>query len=166
MTARISSVTQGHKGDLGPLMRANIGKFGLVLALLVSACGNRGQENAGPDEFLILPGKPLQTPPSFSDLPDPTPGGSNITDPTPNADAISVLGGNPSALSLSGAPATDGALLTYTSRYGVDPDAGAVPKKRRRPGLFSGQALDPYKELERLRALGVKTPSAPPPSGG
>ncbi|PHQ96710.1 MAG: hypothetical protein COB40_07520 [Marinosulfonomonas sp.] len=143
-------------------MRVNIGKYGLVLALLVSACGNREKGSAGPDEFLILPGKPLQTPASFSELPDPTPGGANITDPTPVADAISVLGGNATTLSQTGIPAADGALLSYTSRYGVDADASVVIKKRRLFGRLGGHALDPYKELERLRALGVKTPSAPP----
>ncbi len=53
----------------------------------VRASGN------GPDEFAILPPKPLQLPENLVELPQPTPGGFNRTDPTPNDDAIVAMGG-------------------------------------------------------------------------
>ena len=69
-----------------------------VLAL--SACAGDGRlmnlvSDDGPEEFAILPTKPLELPPDLAALPDPTPGGSNITDQTPDADAVAALGGNP-----------------------------------------------------------------------
>lgn len=144
-------------------MRAIFGKIGLVMltVLLVSSCGNRAaqlQERDGPDEFAILPGKQLQAPANYSDLPIPTPGAVNLTDPTPGADAIAVLGGRVAATSQAG----DGALLAYTSRYGVEQRVSKKRGKISRFRLFASQLLDPYRELARLRAAGVKTPSAPP----
>lgn len=173
-------------------MWAALSRMGLALtvALTLSACGGKREPqllnlNAGsdtPDEFAILPGKPLQTPENITELPAPTPGASNLTDPTPKADAIVALGGNAAVLARSGIPATDRALLGYTGRHGTEADireqlAAAdldfrrrkdVPslyrlfKKSRYFKVYSSQALDQYLELERLRAAGIKTPSAPP----
>ncbi len=152
----------------------------LAMVFLVSGCGDGGNldnVNAvsdGPDEFAVLPGKPLQTPTDFANLPVPTPGGSNATDPTPIVDAVAALGGNPAAVSRTGIPAADSALLAHTGRYGVSTDirselAGRNPNRQRGRGFFGrlfngigGQALDKYRELERLRAAGIRTPSAPP----
>lgn len=156
-------------------------KFGWVISaiLALSACGGGGtleDMNAasdGPDEFSVLPGKPLQSPQDFANLPVPTPGGQNLTDPTPNIDAVTALGGR-SAVSRSGVPVADSALVSYTGRYGVAGDirtdlAPRNASRRSRTGflgrIFSGvggQVLDKYRELERLRAAGIQTPSAPP----
>ncbi|MGB8621497.1 MAG: DUF3035 domain-containing protein, partial [Paracoccaceae bacterium] len=46
-----------------------------------------------PDEFAILPNKPIEMPQDMAALPDPTPGGANRVDPTPEADAVAALGG-------------------------------------------------------------------------
>ena len=172
-------------------MQSNMGKIGLVFLVLLglSACGggrpgmlNLRGDKQGPDEFSVLPGKPLQTPGDYASLPPPTPGGSNITDPTPNADAVAALGGNPAALSATGLPASDGALLNYSRRHGVEASvraqlAAADAERREGTGLiptfgnlgnaryyrlYSRESLDQALELERLRALGIKTPSAPP----
>ncbi len=172
-------------------MRAAILKTGLALALVLglSACAGAGSRLAkpaanksGPDEFLVLPSKPLQTPANYTDLPEPTPGAGNLTDPNPRADAVAALGGNPARLQQSGIPAADGALLAYSARYGVAADIrsvlGAADKAFRRAqgalsifrwfsksryfAAYRGQALDQYQELKRLRAAGVDTPSAPP----
>lgn len=152
----------------------------LAVAILLAGCGGGGtlqSVNAvsdGPDEFSVMPGKPLQAPDSYSDLPAPTPNQPNLTDPTPNSDAISALGGRYAGATRSGVPATDQALLAYASRYGVASGIRADLAPRRpgqspRRGLFGrlfsgarGQALDKYKELARLRASGIQTPSAPP----
>ncbi|MFV2035595.1 MAG: DUF3035 domain-containing protein, partial [Halocynthiibacter sp.] len=70
--------------------------FAMMAMLVLSACGGREKTpdlmnirstSPGPDEFAILPGKPLQAPDDYTSLPEPTPGGSNLTDPTPQADA-------------------------------------------------------------------------------
>ncbi len=175
-------------------MRVNFYNFGLILGtvLLLSACANReprllniGASNSGPDEFAVLPGKPLTLPNNLTNLPTPTPGGANITDQTPNANAILALGGNPAGLTRAGVPASDGALLNHVQRFGVSPDVrrelsqADLALRRRQGALFfmrwlsknryfaayRGQSLDQNRELNRLRAAGVKTPSAPPNTG-
>lgn len=163
--------------------------IGVCLTALV-ACGggDRGVQqfrdaSNGPDEFTSLPVATLETPPSLTELPTPTPGGANLTDPQPRADAIAALGGNPAALGATAVPASDGALVNHVSRFGVSGDIRAtlaeedarLRTNRARfggGGLFSRvnpyfrvyarQALDAYAELARFRAAGVKTPSAPP----
>ena len=48
----------------------------------------------GPEEFTVIPVKPLQQPSDYVALPLPSSSVANITDPTPKRDAISVLGGS------------------------------------------------------------------------
>lgn len=153
----------------------------LAVALGASACAPKralspAAVTSGPDEFSIVPPKPLTAPTDYASLPAPTPGGSNLTDATPNVDAIVALGGRAPA-----ARGVDGGIVTYASRYGVDPNvratlavADARFRKARTaaPSLPWAQyryeraykrfALDPWAELARLRALGVVVPSAPP----
>ena len=136
----------------------------------------------GPDEFSILPTKPLQAPTDFAALPPPTPGGGNLTDPTPDQDAVAALGGDPAILRRTGVPATDGGLLNHAGRYGIDgsirPQLAAADLEYRRENdgrllerLFNVNVyfkayrryeLDQYLELARLRRLGIRTPAAPP----
>lgn len=161
--------------------------FGAVMAL--SGCFgsdktpelmNLRSSTQGPDEFAILPPKPLSMPEDLSALPEPTPGGSNLTDPTPNADAVAALGGNINA------GANAGALVTAASRYGVSSDIRAelaaddLAWRQKHNGRFlerlfnvntyfkayDEQLLDQQAELWRWRKAGAKTPSAPPPQDG
>ena len=150
----------------------------ILLAFVAAGCAGSGRYDDGPDEFQVLPSKPLQTPRDLTALPDPTPGGANLVDATPGADAAAALGGRRSAVVLAGLSSGDAALVNYASRYGVDPGVREelTGKNRRKRtggrgfflfrwlsgGVFGGQTLDPYAETERLRAAGVKTPSAPP----
>lgn len=160
--------------------------FGLFL--FVAACGGAAEPNLlnisqpraeGPDEFAVLPTKPITIPEDLSALPPPTPGGANLTDPTPEADAYAALGGNAAALSR---PAGDAALIGYTTRYGVAPGiretlaASDLEFRRQNDGrllerlfnvnvyfrAYESQSLDQYAELERLRAAGVRTSAVPP----
>jgi hypothetical protein len=164
---------------------------GLIVLMLVAGCADRNREpkllnlassTRGPDEFSILPTKPLQAPPDFTSLPPPTPGARNLVDPTPDEDAVAALGGNPAALSRGGIPGTDGAMVTYASRYGVQSnirqDLAAADLQYRRDNdgrllerlfnvnvyfkAYKKQELDQYRELERFRRAGVRTPAAPP----
>ncbi len=130
----------------------------------------------GPDEFAILPNKPLTQPEDYTALPQPTPGGANRADLTPLSDATLALGGNPAG------GISDGGLVNHVSRYGRD---GTIREQLASEDLefrrenngrllervfnvnvyykaYREQSLDQYRELERLRRLGVRTVSAPP----
>ncbi|MCV6586225.1 MAG: DUF3035 domain-containing protein [Marinibacterium sp.] len=159
----------------------------LTLALAVSACADRGLQTVvkngrGPDEFLVIPSKPLSEPESYTFLPAPTPGGANITDQNPEADAIAALGGNPAALNSTTIPGSDGALVNNARRYGSDADIRTVLAQedadfRKRRGRFaniklfnvdryadvySSQTLNADEQERRYRQAGVPTPAAPP----
>ncbi len=162
----------------------------LLVAGTLTACDRDGEpqlmnsasSNQGPDEFGILPYKPLQQPESFSELPPPTPFGRNRVDASPIADAVAVLGGDPAAASHDGIPAADRQLVSYTDRYGrqegIRAELAAEDLRFRRENqgrvlerlfnvnvyfrAYERMALDKYAELERFRALGVRTPAAPP----
>ena len=155
--------------------------------VLVAACSqddgprllNLEAANDGPDEFGILPNKPLQTPESLAGLPAPTPGGANRADPTPRADMIAALGGRPSVLNRSGG---DGGLVSYATRFGVAPGIRSqlatedLEFRKRNDGrllerifnvnvyfrAYEPFELDQHRELERFRAAGIRTPAAPP----
>ena len=161
----------------------------LGMALTLAACGGGSEEpnllnisqprGEGPDEFAVLPTKPLEMPQNMAALPDPTPGGRNRTDPTPEADAIAALGGNAAVLSRR---STDGALVAYSGRYGVDPNiraslaAADLEFRRQNDGrllerlfnvnvyfqAYESMELDQYRELLRMRRAGIRTSSAPP----
>lgn len=166
----------------------------LVLAMAVSACGGRDRDitlsrikntGNGPEEFNIVPGKPLQAPDSYRALPAPTPGGTNITDPTPRGDSVAALGGNPAALANTGIGQADGGLVNYANRFGVVPgirqtlarEDVEIRRKRGRVNIlnigrnddynlaYRRQWLDSNAEATRLRRIGVPTPSYPPEGG-
>ena len=173
---------------VGPV-RNGIGLAGLLAAgLLLAACDgqrpphlmNLRSDTRGPDEFGILPTKPLQMPGDLAALPEPAPGGASLTDPTPQADAIAALGGN--AAATARAASGDGAILATATRFGVAPDirttlaAEDLDYRRKHDGrllerLFAvtvyyraylPMSLDQEAELARWRAAGVRTVSAPP----
>lgn len=164
--------------------RAGIALANLIAFLVVASCGggnpqllNLSSANDGPDEFAILPSKPLETPTSYSALPVPTPGGTNISDPTPANDAIIALGGKPNA-----GTAGSAALMNHARRYGVDSNIRLTLAQEdlewrkandgrlleRTFGVnvyfkaYAKMALDQYQELERWRAAGRDSPAAPP----
>jgi hypothetical protein len=167
------------------MQAAKGGVLAATLMLALSACGgsedpqlmNLRSPSDGPDEFAILPPKPLQMPQSLASLPTPTPGGTNITDPTPEADAIVAMGGRP------GAGTNDTALVAYAARGGVESGirgtlaAEDLEFRRQNDGrllervfnvnvyydAYEPMSLDQHAELERWRAQGLLTPSAPPP---
>ena len=155
----------------------------LTAVLLISACG--GSEGGlirfspgsdGPDEFSVLPTRPLEMPKDMKALPVPAPGSANLVDPRPLDDAVIALGGRP------GAGATDPALLAASGRYGVDPSVRQTLasedeafRRSQSPRLlerlfnrsaydrvYGDQSTSSYQELERWRASQARTPSAPP----
>ncbi|MEI4488401.1 DUF3035 domain-containing protein [Frigidibacter sp. MR17.14] len=168
-------------------MRAGRTVLALTALLALTACAGDEKPNLmnlrseGADEFGILPTKPLEMPQDYAALPAPTPGGVNITDPTPEADAIVALGGRPDAAG-AGVPAADAGIVSATSRFGrteaIRGTLAAEDLKWRQEhngrllerifGMnryykaYSNQSLDQTEELERWRARGVRTVTAPP----
>ena len=161
--------------------------FAMVLTL--SACGDKEPQlmnlkatQSGPDEFSILPTKPLQEPESYKALPAPTPGGANRSDVTPMKDAVAALGGRPDRLDRTGIRSGEAGVVNYASRHGVSGSirnqlaAEDLEWRRDNKGrllerlfnvnvyyrAYTNMHLDQNHELERLRRLGVWTPSAPP----
>lgn len=159
-----------------------------LMLVLLAACGNTERplrdmraSGGGPDEFAVIPVRPLEIPQQLT-LPPPTPGGTNLSDPQPRAAAVAALGGSVAAQRIGGVPASDAGLVAQVGRYGVDPDIRAmlaaeddrILQRKRRTNIFNplnrdryfaayaGQVLDPYAELRRLRDLGVRVPNAPP----
>ena len=168
-----------------------------ILILIVAATGLAGcggyerditlrniqSAGNGPDEFAILPGKPLQEPPSYNELPVPTPGAANLTDQNPLGDGVAALGGRPERLQPQGVPAGDAALVRHASRNGVDPAireklAAQDKEYRTRKSRFTKfrivrqdlynkvykrETLNARREMNRYRrSTGVRTPTAPP----
>lgn len=172
-----------------------IARAGLLLALVALAAGcsrqppnlinpQRGQVT--PDEFAILPRKPLEMPANYAELPPPTPGAPNRTDIDPQADAVAALGGNPAATVPDGRFGADGALIQQASRYGVDPNVRTALaaedlrfRERHRGRLmerlfgvttyykvYGRDELDQPATTDLFRRSGVPTPAMPPNSAG
>lgn len=161
--------------------------IGAVLA--TTACANKEPSlmnlkatQSGPDEFSILPTKPLAEPASYSELPAPTPGAGNLTDPTPRQDAVAALGGNGELLVATNVRGGETALMRHTGRYGIN---GAIRNQLAAEDLnwrkdnkgrvlerlfnvnvyyraYKAMHLDQHYELARMRKAGVWTPASPP----
>lgn len=156
----------------------------MVLALSLAACSsgeprlmNIKASGNGPDEFSIVPPKPLEMPDNLAELPPPTPGGENRTDQKPVEEAIAALGGR-----IRSGTAGDGGLIAYASRFGVTQGirqtlaAEDLEFRRENDGrllerlfdvnvytrAYAPMSLDQHAELERWRRAGVRNPSAPP----
>jgi hypothetical protein len=143
---------------------------------------NARASHAGPDEFGILPTKPLEMPENLAALPEPNPGGTNRVDPQPRADVARALGGSPNVALASGT--ADGGIVNHASRFGRDGGIRAqlasedLEHRQNNRGrvlerlfavnvynkAYSFMTLDKYAEVERWRRAGVRTPSAPPPA--
>lgn len=129
-----------------------------------------------PDEFLILPTRPLELPPDLSSLPPPATGAPNRVDARPRAEAVAGLTGQTGAAGTVAAPG-------LVARAGpVDPairrrlaQEDAIYRQENPPRVlerlsgqdldalaYRGMTLDAGSEFERLRARGVRVPAAPP----
>ncbi len=166
------------------LSRALILGVGLLLAACSSDKGIRqlSSNGDGPDEFRILPNKPLEAPPSYTALPTPTPGAENRTDLDPIGDAVVALGGSRKATHTSSIPSRDSSLVNYTGRQGRAQDIRTslatedaqfrksrgrftnirLTKSDRYNEVYKRHHLNQYAELYRWRRAGVATPTAPP----
>ncbi|WP_127113866.1 DUF3035 domain-containing protein [Shimia sediminis] len=160
----------------------------VMIGLLLAACSDddgirRLSSNGdGPDEFRIVPSKPLEAPTDYASLPTPTPGGKNRTDLDPAGDAVVALGGSRKAANSTTIPSGDSGLVNYTGRKGRSADIRPTlyaedAKMRKGRGRFSNfrivktdvynevykkYHLDAFQEQERWRQGGATTPAAPP----
>ena len=155
----------------------------IVTFFLIAACSSDEARlrdlydvGTGPEEFAVLPSKPLIIPTNLKELqvPDETVG--NLADPSPKRDLIEKLGG--SIDETKSVPKRDKGLLNYVSRAGVNSNireelAEEDRKFLRRMGvltsvklfrvdrynqIYRNMTLSAPKELERWRSLGVRTP--------
>lgn len=155
----------------------------LVAATAVAGCQGRGPagvlRSAGvggtPDEFMVLPTKPLEMPENLAALPPPTPGAVNRVDYRPHQEAVAGLTGRPALSTASG--------TALVARAGpIDPNvrgqlaAADAEWRATHNGLFferlftrdtaalvyKPMVLDAPAELERLRRMGVEVPPPPP----
>ena len=173
--------------------KAGVTAIAIVAMLGLAACGGGDKppqlmnvrSTGGPDEFGILPPKPLEMPESLAALPEPTPGGENRTDPRPFDDASIALGGKPQQKA-GGVPSGDSALYAHAARFGTEAgirqtlasedlqwrrdNNGRILERLFNVNVYfkayRKQWLDQQAELARWRAKGVRTPSAPPPQDG
>ena len=169
-------------------MRMPLSAIILTTAMALAGCSDKGlrtvqSSGPGPDEFKVMPVKPLTPPPSYDSLPAPTPGSANLVDLNPKGNAVAALGGNPAALDPTGpVPAADSALVAQASRYGVPAnirtalaESDAEFRKRmarsgriklfpvdRYEQAYRREKLDPFRQNEAFRRAGAQTPTAPP----
>lgn len=173
-------------------MPRTILKLALILAIgaSLSACNrnsgngrpllNLRQSAIAPDEFLVVPQKPLETPASLAVLPTPDPGAKARVMIDFESNLLEALGGRP--MSDGAIPASDGAfvkaaragsgttdgirdLLRAEDQAFRDDRAGRIErfaKKRKAVMIYDPMLLDPVAEAARMQALGVKIPAVPP----
>jgi hypothetical protein len=157
-------------------------KIGLVLALGISLSACQSGPKKGPDEFGVLPTKPLEYPDDLATLPEPNAAGINRADKRPLEDGVLALGGKADRLNSTSIFQGESALITAAGRHGVTADirnvlAGEdVEFRKRNKGKilerwvgsdiytrrYREYRLDEYAELLRLQKIGVRTPTAPP----
>lgn len=159
-----------------------------ILTLALAGCSGNGKlsriknTSNGPDEFTVLPTKPLQTPDTYNALPVPTPGAANLVDTNPTAEGIAALGGNPAATVPAGIGSGNAGLINHAQRHGTSPAirqqlAAEDAETRRRYGrvnifnigpsddytdAYKKQWLDSQSEKQRMQRSGIVTPSSPP----
>ncbi len=157
---------------LAPLALCACGDGGLVGSLRSSGA------TTTPDEFMVLPTRPLEMPQSFAELPSPTPGTVNRVDYQPHADAIAGLTGAPgpagnadgAALVAQAGPIQPGIRQTLAvedvewrnTHHGL-----LIPRliaKDKNVVTYGPMILDSASEFERMRAAGIEQPAAPPNS--
>lgn len=163
-----------------PFWRAMV----ILAPLALAACGEGGVAGAlrssgvtsTPDEFMVLPTRPLEMPENFAALPPPTPGAGNRVDYRPHAEAVAGLTGAPgpagnadgSSLVAQAGPRQPGVRQTLAvedvewrdTHHGL-----LIPRliaKDKDTVTYQPMILDAAAEFLRLRSSGVQQPAAPP----
>ena len=155
----------------------------VAAALALAGCGEGGiaggLRSAGiggkPDEFMVLPTRPLEMPESFSALPPPTPGAVNRVDYRPHAEAVSGLTGRPQVQGSGGgalvaaAGPRDPAIRTVLAQEDVvwrQTHHGRLLErlfsKDREALVYRPMVLNAPEAFVDQRARGRQVPAAPP----
>ena len=155
----------------------------LVAALALGGCagglagGLRSSGIAGkPDEFMVLPTRPLEMPANLAALPPPTPGRPNRVDYQPRAEAIAGLSGRPGAAGNADGtalvvaagprdPAVRGELAAEDAEWRRTHRGRLLERlfSRDRDALvYRPMVLNAPSEFDRMRASGVAVPAASP----
>lgn len=130
-----------------------------------------------PDEFLVLPTKPLEMPTDLASLPPPTPGAPSLVDPQPEHEAVAALTGRPAPAGSANAPGLIARAGPVTPNIRAILAAEDQVYRRENRGLllerwaarendwviYEDMRLDASTEFDRLRARGLRVPAAPPP---
>jgi hypothetical protein len=164
-----------------PFWRAIVVVAPLALSACASGGGLAGALRASgvtstPDEFMVLPTRPLEMPENFTTLPPPTPGATNRVDYRPHVEAIAGLTGAPGApgnadgtvlVAQSGArqPGIRQTLAVEDVEWRSTHRGLLIPRliaKDEDAVTYQPMILDSGAEFERLRAAGVEQPAAPP----
>lgn len=158
---------------------------GLVMAaLLLAGCGEGGVagglRRAGvtskPDEFMVLPTRPLEMPSNFAALPPPTPGAPNRVDVQPHAEAVAGLSGRPGvAGNADGAalvaaagprdPAIRAELAAEDAHWRATHHGRLLERwfsKDREALVYRPMVLNAPGTFDQMRAAGVGVPAATP----
>ncbi|MFO1141420.1 MAG: DUF3035 domain-containing protein [Amaricoccus sp.] len=132
-----------------------------------------------PDEFMVLPTRPLEMPQDLAALPPPQPGTINRVDYRPKEEAIAGLTGRTTIATASGgplvartgqgAPGIRGELAAEDVTWRQTHHGLLLPRllaKDKDTVVYGGMILDAPAEYDRLRAMGVQIPAAPPSALG
>jgi hypothetical protein len=163
-----------------------LGAVGLLIAgATIAGCGDGGLAGglrssgvgATPDEFMVLPTKPLELPDNLEarPLPPPVTGAANRVDYDPRAEALAGLTGRPTVATANGAalvarvgPGAPGIRATLAAEDQVyrSENRGLFFERmfsRDEEALtYRNMTLNSGAEFELLRAQGVRQPPAPP----
>lgn len=163
--------------------RAGLALLLIGTAALVGGCQNRNlagtlrSSGVGgtPDEFMVLPTRPLEMPGDLAMLPVPAPGTANLVDYEPRAEAVAGLSGKPTLATADGsglvarsgpaAPGIRGQLATEDAQYRADNPGLLLERAFARDKnalIYRRMALEPAPEYERVRAAGIGVPAVPP----
>jgi hypothetical protein len=155
----------------------------VLAAMALSACadglgGALRQSGAisTPDEFLVLPNKPLEMPPDLAALPPPTPGSTNRADLDPEIEAVAALTGRAAPAGTASSPAlvartgpADPAIrttLAVESTQFQRENRGRLFERwfgsNQERIVYGEIMLDSDAEFDRQRAIGRRVPAAPP----
>jgi hypothetical protein len=155
----------------------------LLTPLALSGCGEAGFAGAlrssgvagTPDEFMVLPTRPLEMPESLTALPPPTPGAVNRVDYRPHTEAVTGLTGRPTVQGSGGgglvaaAGPRDPAVRTQLAQEDVvwrQTHHGRFFERLfstdREALVYRPMVLDAPVAFDQQRAQGRQVPAAPP----
>ncbi len=156
----------------------------LIGAVFASGCQNTNLASVlreagvggSPDEFMVLPTRPLEIPQDLNTLPVPKPGSVSLVDYRPKESAVAALTGGPTAVGTASGAALVAAVPPASAGIRTVLANEDVTYRENNKGLFfqrmftkdkealiySAELLNPKTEYNNLQAAGVRTYPATP----